>query len=96
MTRIDHQSGSDRIAEAVELTKLQNVTIINLQGDEPEIPINVVLDFAEFIKGITDFSMATLAYPLTHPESIKNPNLVKVVKGCKHNALIFLTRTHSI
>lgn len=89
MTRLDHQSGSDRIAEAAELTGLTDLTIINLQGDEPEIPAETVIGFADYITSIEDFTMATMAYPIAERSSISNPNLVKVVTDNNSNALYF-------
>ncbi len=89
LTSIDHKSGSDRIAEAMQVANITADAIINIQGDEPEIPVNTVIDFAEFINGLNDFKMATLAYPLTEMTSIRNPNLVKVVIGNNNNALYF-------
>ncbi len=89
MTSIDHKSGSDRIAEAINIAGITEGALINIQGDEPEIPIEVVVGFAKFISALPDFQMATLAYPLIGSENILNPNLVKVVTDSNNNALYF-------
>lgn len=89
MTSTDHKSGSDRIAEAIKAANITDDAVINIQGDEPEIPVKVVTDFARFISELDDFHMATLAYPLLGAINILNPNLVKVVTGTDHNALYF-------
>lgn len=89
MTSVDHKSGSDRIAEAITVSGITAEAVINIQGDEPDIPAEVVTDFARFISGLADFQMATLAYPLLGSENIQNPNLVKVVVDQRSNALYF-------
>ncbi len=89
MTDINHQCGSDRIAEAVQVAGIAADSIINIQGDEPEIPVATVTEFARFITTVEDFQMATLAYPLTDTANICNPNLVKVVLNRQNRALYF-------
>ena len=89
LTRIDHKSGSDRIAEAITVADIQDEAVINIQGDEPEIPVDTVTEFARFISRLPDFQIATMAYPLHGATDIRNPNLVKVVTGSNSNALYF-------
>ena len=48
MTDINHKSGSDRIAEAIKVGNIKDDAVINIQGDEPDIPIDVVVNFAKF------------------------------------------------
>lgn len=89
MTKIDHQSGTDRIAEVV--TKLQmapNEIIVNVQGDEPLIDPNLINQLAEFIS-TKQTSIATIAHKIHEVEEIFNPNVVKVVLDQQENALYF-------
>lgn len=86
MTRADHQSGTDRIAEAAE--KLSEDLIVNLQADEPEIdPANVVL--AARLLSESSAPMSTLAVPIFDEEKFLKPNVVKVVIASNGNALYF-------
>ena len=89
LTCIDHKSGSDRIAEAIDVAGITDDAIINIQGDEPEIPVTIIANFANYICGLKDFQMATMAYPLSGSTDIRNPNLVKVVTGYNSTALYF-------
>ncbi len=89
MTSIDHKSGSDRIAEAVKVGNIKDEAVINIQGDEPDIPVDAVVNFAKFITELDNFQMATLAYPINGASNIQNPNLVKVVTDNNKNALYF-------
>lgn len=89
MTDINHKSGSDRIAEAIKVGNIKDDAVINIQGDEPDIPIDVVVNFAKFITDLESFQMATLAYPIKGSSNIQNPNLVKVVTDNNKNALYF-------
>jgi 3-deoxy-manno-octulosonate cytidylyltransferase (CMP-KDO synthetase) len=81
LTSIDHQSGTDRIAEAV--ADLDAEIVVNLQGDEPEIdPANV--DYlAKLLIDNPDYPMATLAAAFDTPELVADPNIVKVILGCR-------------
>lgn len=87
MTNINHASGSDRIAEAA--TKLPPAeVIVNIQGDEP------MIDTDSLAKLLSQFSdpqvqMASLMTPVSEPEMLSNPNIVKVVTDTKSNALYF-------
>jgi 3-deoxy-manno-octulosonate cytidylyltransferase (CMP-KDO synthetase) len=86
MTRRDHLSGTDRIAEAA--AGLTDEIVVNIQGDEPEIEPDHVLAAARVLGGKPE-PMGTLAYPIRDRESFDNPNLVKVVLGHDGNALYF-------
>lgn len=88
MTREDHQSGSDRIAEAVAKVKCQSEVIINIQGDEPEIEPELVVRLGRYMLDNAQAKMATLAYPIWS-SAIVNPNLVKVVIGADNRGLYF-------
>ena len=88
MTREDHQSGSDRIAEAVVKLNEHAELLINIQGDEPELEPELVRSLAEFMRDNPAREMATLVYPLSGAD-IGNPNLVKVVTAVSGKALYF-------
>lgn len=90
MTREDHQSGTERIAEVAELRSWSDDTIIvNLQGDEPLIPPDYIRDAAEALAGQSHAGIATLAAKITDPEEIFNPNSVKTVLNKDGYALYF-------
>ncbi|MEN6386324.1 MAG: 3-deoxy-manno-octulosonate cytidylyltransferase [Phycisphaerales bacterium] len=87
MTSAAHQSGTDRIAEAVSNIKVD--IIINVQGDEPEIePGNVEL-LARLMLDNPDTKMATLIAKFETKEQVENPNIVKVVIDKNHDAMYF-------
>ncbi|MCD4831867.1 MAG: 3-deoxy-manno-octulosonate cytidylyltransferase [Anaerohalosphaeraceae bacterium] len=76
-TRIDHQSGTDRIAEAVE--NIDADVIINVQADEPEIdPANIDL-LANLMVNNANANMATLVAKFKNRADVANPNIVKAV-----------------
>jgi 3-deoxy-manno-octulosonate cytidylyltransferase (CMP-KDO synthetase) len=89
MTRTDHASGSDRLAEvATTLGWPDDAVVVNLQGDEPFAPaagIDAVA--AALVEGGAD--MATLAAPIGSVEDWFNPNCVKVVRDLRGRALYF-------
>lgn len=87
LTSPDHQSGTDRIAEAV--TDLEADIIVNLQGDEPEIdPAHIDLVAGILLKD-QQASMATLGAPLASAEQVANPNVVKVITDLAGRAIYF-------
>lgn len=88
MTRADHSTGTDRLAEAVE--KLPDVDlIVNVQGDEPLINPKLIDDLISLFDADDRLNMATVAVELDDPIEIKNPNNVKVVFDREQNALYF-------
>jgi 3-deoxy-manno-octulosonate cytidylyltransferase (CMP-KDO synthetase) len=88
MTRPDHPSGTDRIAEAAELLCLpDDDVIVNVQGDEPEIPDVLVSELVVTL-GNSGYPMATLCSPLP-TELASNPNKVKVVFNDAGRAMYF-------
>jgi len=90
MTRADHQSGTERIAEVAALCGWQDDDIIvNLQGDEPLIPPAYIRDAAAALAGQQRAGIATLAAAINDPEEIFNPNAVKVVLDRGGYALYF-------
>ncbi|HCI6799613.1 TPA: 3-deoxy-manno-octulosonate cytidylyltransferase [Klebsiella quasipneumoniae subsp. quasipneumoniae] len=93
MTRVDHQSGTERLAEVVEKCAFSDDTIIvNIQGDEPMIPPAIVRQVAENLAASTS-GMATLAVPIHDAEEAFNPNAVKVVMDAQGYALYFSRAT---
>ncbi|SFM90256.1 3-deoxy-manno-octulosonate cytidylyltransferase (CMP-KDO synthetase) [Izhakiella capsodis] len=89
MTRADHHSGTERIAEVVERYNFSDDTIVvNVQGDEPQIPPVIIHQVAENLRRC-DVGMATLAVPIEHAEEAFNPNAVKVVRDAQGVALYF-------
>lgn len=87
MTSVDHQSGTDRIAEAVE--KVSCDIIVNLQADEPEIDPAHIEKVAGLLVNNPNAAMATLIAPFETPEQIANPNIVKCVTDSSGRALYF-------
>ncbi len=90
MTRADHQSGTERIAEVARLCGwADDEIIVNLQGDEPLIPPAYIREAAEVLAGQQQAGIATLAARINEPEEIFNPNAVKVVLNHAGYALYF-------
>lgn len=87
MTRRDHASGTDRVAEVARC--LDAEVIVNLQGDEPLIDPKTLDLLAELVHRDADVDMATLATPFTSEEDWRNPNCVKVVCDAAGRALYF-------
>jgi 3-deoxy-manno-octulosonate cytidylyltransferase (CMP-KDO synthetase) len=88
MTRGDHPSGSDRIAEVA--ARLDCDAVVNIQGDEPLIEPNVIDAVAGALRMA---EMSTAAAPLSRPEEYENPNVVKVIVNASGLALYFSRRT---
>ena len=90
MTRVDHASGTDRLAEAVKQLGLTNETIVvNVQGDEPLIDPQLINRVAQQLTLDTQAAIATCASPLADLTSLFNPNVVKVVCDQRDRALYF-------
>jgi 3-deoxy-manno-octulosonate cytidylyltransferase (CMP-KDO synthetase) len=87
MTRVDHLSGTDRIAEAAE--KLKGDVIINIQGDEPLIEPELIDDLGLVLINNSTIDMATAAAPIQHVHELENPAVVKVVWDRDNCALYF-------
>ena len=88
MTRADHKTGTDRLAEVAEKFSDAEV-IVNVQGDEPLIEPDLIDELvAEFVRD-KNLQMATVATELTDDNEINNPNNVKVVLGKSNDALYF-------
>lgn len=90
LTREDHLSGTDRVAEAATLYQAKKETIIvNVQGDEPMLPPTLIRQVATALAEKTTANMATLSYPIENSEDICNPNVVQVVCDKQGFALYF-------
>ena len=90
LTRSDHASGSDRLAEACDLLALDDTHIVvNVQGDEPLIEPRLVGAVATLLYEHTDASMSTAAHPISSLEDFLSPNVVKVVIDARGYALYF-------
>jgi 3-deoxy-manno-octulosonate cytidylyltransferase (CMP-KDO synthetase) len=90
LTRVDHASGSDRLAEACDLLGLRDEDIVvNVQGDEPLIDPDLVQAVADLLDSQPNASMGTAAHGIHSVEDFKNPNVVKVVLNAAGMALYF-------
>ncbi len=90
LTREDHASGSDRLAEACEMLGLDGKDIVvNVQGDEPMIEPLLVRRVAELLHERADCAMSTAAHPIAALQDYLDPNIVKVVLDAKGRALYF-------
>lgn len=88
MTSSHHESGTDRLAECVKLLGLDDSDIVlNIQGDEPLIEEQMILDLISTMNGKVD--MGTLKELITLQEDIENANIVKVVTDLDDNAMYF-------
>ena len=86
MTRADHPSGTDRIAE-VAAGLPDDTVVVNVQGDEPWIDPALIDACAACVQA--EVPMATAAHPIHQIEELFNPNVVKVVLDAQGNALLF-------
>jgi 3-deoxy-manno-octulosonate cytidylyltransferase (CMP-KDO synthetase) len=90
MTRSDHVSGSDRLAEAAELLNIsEHDVIVNIQGDQPLFAPEVVEQVARPLLDDPALPMSTLIYKIIRPEEIDDPNHVKTVFDRDNYALYF-------
>ncbi|HCY17227.1 MAG: 3-deoxy-manno-octulosonate cytidylyltransferase [Curvibacter sp. GWA2_64_110] len=90
LTRQDHPSGSDRLAEACDLLALSDDgLVVNVQGDEPLIDPALVSAVAELLVQRPEASMSTAAHPIHEVADFANPNVVKVVLDARDLALYF-------
>jgi 3-deoxy-manno-octulosonate cytidylyltransferase (CMP-KDO synthetase) len=90
MTRTDHASGSDRLAQACGLLGLaDDEIVVNVQGDEPLIDPALVRQCADLLETAPDAVVATAAHAIDDPADFVNPNVVKVVLDARFRALYF-------
>lgn len=89
MTRADHATGTDRLAEVVAQRGWSNETIVvNVQGDEPLIEPEVIVHTARQL-AVSGADIATVAHPIADPADFFNPNVVKVVCRADGDAAYF-------
>ena len=94
MTREDHPSGTDRLAEVVQQLGLNDEAIVvNVQGDEPLIPVDLINQVANTLQSKPHCAMATAAVAIHDQIEITNPNAVKVVLSKNNEALYFSRST---
>ena len=90
LTRTDHATGSDRLAEACALLSLDgDDCIVNVQGDEPLIDPALIDACAALLDARGDCVMSTVAHPIDDATELDNPNVVKVVVDAAARALYF-------
>lgn len=90
MTSRDHPSGTDRLQEvAVQLGLQDTDIVVNVQGDEPLIPAEVINQVAANLSAAAYANMATLSEPIHQRSDFQNPNIVKVVADKNGRALYF-------
>lgn len=90
LTREDHQSGTDRLAEvATQLGLSADAIVVNVQGDEPLIPPAIIDQVAANLAAHPEAGIATLAEPIEDVEVLFNPNAVKVSTDRNGLALTF-------
>jgi 3-deoxy-manno-octulosonate cytidylyltransferase (CMP-KDO synthetase) len=94
LTSADHPTGTDRIAEVAQLLKLPADTlIVNVQGDEPLIPPELINQVAQTLADNAACAISTVAVPIVDVAEIINPNVVKVVLNRSNEALYFSRST---
>jgi len=90
LTRSDHATGSDRLAEACTLLGLDgDDAVVNVQGDEPLIEPALIDACAALLDARSDCVMSTAAHAVDSPRELDNPNVVKVVLDAQGRALYF-------
>jgi 3-deoxy-manno-octulosonate cytidylyltransferase (CMP-KDO synthetase) len=90
LTRSDHPSGSDRLAEACALLGLDgDDVVVNVQGDEPLIAPSLINAVAELLDQHPDASLSTAAHAIDSLADARNPNVVKVVLDARDHAMYF-------
>lgn len=90
LTRQDHPSGSDRLAEACDLLGLgDDDLVVNVQGDEPLMAPGLIDAVAGLLTQRNDCTMSTAAHAIDSMEELVNPNVVKVVLDARSTALYF-------
>ncbi len=90
LTRQEHVSGSDRLAEACQLLGLSDeAVVVNVQGDEPLIDPALIDQVAQLLIERPEASMSTAAHAISQLADFCNPNVVKVVTDARQMALYF-------
>jgi 3-deoxy-manno-octulosonate cytidylyltransferase (CMP-KDO synthetase) len=90
LTSPDHPTGTDRLAEVAQLLKLpSSALVVNVQGDEPLIPPELINQVAQTLADHMECAISTVAVPIHDAAEIQNPNVVKVVLNRDGEALYF-------
>lgn len=90
MTQPQHTSGTDRIAEVVEQQGwADDCIVVNVQGDEPFMPPVLINAVAQHLQDHPQCAIATACHPIHDMDTLRNPNIVKVVLDKDGNALYF-------
>jgi 3-deoxy-manno-octulosonate cytidylyltransferase (CMP-KDO synthetase) len=90
LTRADHPTGTDRLAEAVaQLSLPDDAIVVNVQGDEPLIAPAMIDAVAAQLAARPECAMSTAAHPIASADDVFNPNVVKVVIDAAGRALYF-------
>lgn len=87
MTRADHPDGSSRVAEVARA--IDTDYVINIQGDEPMLDPRMLKELAEGLMADREADSATVCVPISAPEDLTNPDIVKVVRAQNGRALYF-------
>lgn len=87
MSKKAHESGSDRIAEAIE--DLEVNIVVNVQGDEPFVKKEILEKLLHAFEENENVQVASVMFPINSADNVNNPNHVKVVTDNEHNALYF-------
>jgi 3-deoxy-manno-octulosonate cytidylyltransferase (CMP-KDO synthetase) len=94
LTRSDHATGTDRLAEAAAQLKLEEgAVVVNVQGDEPLLEPALIREVAQELRAHADASIATACHLIDDAQEAFNPNVVKVVLDCAGYALYFSRAT---
>ncbi|HSS70565.1 MAG TPA: 3-deoxy-manno-octulosonate cytidylyltransferase [Casimicrobiaceae bacterium] len=94
LTRSDHATGTDRLAEAAAQLELEEgAIVVNVQGDEPLLEPALIREVAEELRAHADASIATACHLIEDPQEAFNPNVVKVVLDRAGYALYFSRAT---
>lgn len=87
MTRADHPSGTDRLAEAVQ--SMDADVVVNIQGDQPFIDPAMIEEAVRPVLDDASVELCTLMYPISHEADLRDPGVVKVVVNLAGDALYF-------
>ncbi|HEY2816367.1 MAG TPA: 3-deoxy-manno-octulosonate cytidylyltransferase [Casimicrobiaceae bacterium] len=94
LTRSDHPTGTDRLAEAaLQLQLAPEDIVVNVQGDEPLLESALIRRIADLLANSPDASIATACHPITDLAEAFNPNIVKVALDHRNFALYFSRAT---
>jgi len=90
LTSSEHPTGTDRIAEVAQILKLpNNALVVNVQGDEPLIPPELINQVAQALADHSNCAISTVAVPILDQAELDNPNVVKVVLNRSQEAMYF-------